>query len=307
VRGWLACAWLAAAAPAWGGGVGTSGANLLKASAGARELALGGAATALAGDLSVLAANPALLVPLGGRALELMHWPGAGDSRTEYAGYSVPLGGLGWLAGSVVFRTLPTIDNEDAADAPIAVTDGLLLVSFARRFGRAGGSAGVNLKLFNGALGDVRASTFALDAGAVTQSRGPNPVRYGLAVLNLGSPIRYEEAGEPLPLAIRLGAAWSRAFFPHGLTLAADATFDVESNARFAAGAEWLQSGRLALRGGAAWSRFGGGTFAAGGGWRFRSTILGPEAEYRLDYAFVPFATIGSFQPTNVFSLFVRF
>lgn len=307
MRGRLALALLAIAAEARGGGVGTSGANLLKASAGARELALGGAATALAGDLSVLAANPALLVPLGGRALELMHWPGAGGARTEYAGYSVPLGGLGWLAGSVVFRTLPTIDNEDAADDPISVTDGLLLVSFARRFGRAGGAAGVNLKLFNGALGDLRASSFAIDAGAVTQTRGAHPVRYGLALVNLGAPITYEETGEPLPLAIRLGAAWTRPFFPHALTLTTDVKVDVESNAKVAAGAEWLQSGRLALRGGASWSRFGGGSFAAGGGWRFRSTILGPEAEYRLDYAFVPFATAASFEPTNVFSVFIRF
>ena len=298
---------LLAAGPAAAGGVATTGANLLKASVGGRDLAMGGAATALAGDLSVLGANPALLAPLGGRSLELMHWPGVGGSRTEYAGYSVPLGGLGWLAGSVVFRTLPEINNEEATDDPLAVTDGMLMVTLARRIGRVGGSAGVNLKLFNSALGEIRSASFALDAGAVTQSRGANPVRYGVSIVNLGQPVKFEETGEPLPLAVRLGAAWSRSFFPHSLTLAADARFDVEQNARLAGGVEWLQSGRLALRGGGGWSRYGGGTVSLGGGWRFRSTILGPEAEYRLDYAFLPFTTPGALVPTNVFSVFVRF
>ena len=92
--------------------VATTGANLLKAQVGARTQAMGGAGTALPGDLSGLLANPSLLVSVGGRALMLTHWPGIADMRTEYASYSIPLGGLGIWAGSVLFRTLPDVDNE---------------------------------------------------------------------------------------------------------------------------------------------------------------------------------------------------
>jgi hypothetical protein len=288
-------------------GVGTTGAGLLKVQAGARELAMGGAGTALAGDLSVLLVNPALLAPIGTRSLMLMHWPGVADNRTEYAAYSVPLGSFGFWAGSVLFRSMPDIDNQDAIDAPVAVSDGALLMTFARRMGGFGGAGGVNIKVFNSALGDSRATSVAIDLGLLSQGTGRYPLRYGLSITNLGNPIKHLEAGEPLPIAVRGGLSWSRGWYPHALTVAADALLNTEQNTRLALGAEWIQAGHLAIRAGGNYSRYGGTAFSLGGGWQFRSTVLGPEAEYHLDYAYMPFRVLDSFEPTHCFSIFVKF
>jgi hypothetical protein len=288
-------------------GAGTTGAGLLKVQVGSRELAMGSAGTALPGDLSVLLANPALLAPVASRSLMLMHWPGVAETRTEYAAYSVPLGSLGIWAGSVLFRTLPDINNEDAIDAPVAVSDGAIMMTFARRMGGLGGAGGFTIKVFNSSLGEIRATSAAVDIGMLSQGTGRFPVRYGLSIVNLGNPIKHVEAGEPLPITVRGGLSWTRGWYPHNLTLAADASLTAEQNTRLAAGAEWIQAGHLALRAGGAYSRYGGTTFSLGAGWQFRSTLLGPEAEYHLDYAFMPFAVLDSFESTNCFSVFVKF
>jgi len=294
-------------APSRAAGVGTTGASLLKVEAGARELAMGGVGTALAGDLSVLLQNPALLASVGARALMLMHWPGVADNRTEYASYSIPLGSFGIWAGSVLFRSMPDISNQDAIDPPLAVSDGEVLMTYARRMGRSGGAAGVSIKLFNCTLGDIRATSVAIDMGLLSQGSGRFPIRYGLSITNLGFPIKLIETGEPLPITVRGGLSWSRGWYPHVLTIATDAQLNAEQNARIGLGAEWLQAGHVALRAGGRLSRYGGAAFSLGGGWQVRSTLLGPEAEYHLDYAYLPFQVLDSFEPTHCFSIFVKF
>jgi len=279
----------------------------LKTQVGSREQSMGGAGTALPGDLSGVLANPALLVPVGGRALMLTHWPGIADLRTEYASYSIPLGGFGIWAGSVLFRTLPDVDNDLPGEAPVGVNDGMLMMTLARPVGHGRGSAGLNVKLFNSTLGDSRATSMALDMGAMTATSGANPVRYGLSITNVGNPIKHEAVGEPLPLSVNGGVSWSKAWYPSSLTLAADGSFTVEQNMRVAAGAEWVQAGRLAVRAGGGYGRFTGASFGFGAGWQFRSTLLGPEAEYHLDYAYCPFTLLTQYVPTNVFSLYIKF
>ncbi len=287
--------------------VGTTGANLLKAEVGPRTQAMGGAGTALTGDLAGLLTNPALLVPIGGRALMLTHWPGVAEMRTEYASYAIPVGGLGFWAGSVLFRTLPDVDNDVPGEAPVAVNDGMLMMTFGRPVGKGRGAAGLNIKLFNSTLGDSRATSVALDMGAVTATSGANPLRYGISVDNVGNPIKHESTGEALPLTVNGGVSWGRAWYPNSLTLAADGSFNVEQNLRVAAGAEWVQAGRVSLRVGGGYGRFTGANFGLGAGWQFRSTLLGPEAEYHLDYAFLPFALLSQYVPTNAFSLYIKF
>ncbi len=306
-----------------GAGAGTAGANLLKVSVGSRGLAMAGAATALPGDLSGLLANPALLSQLGSRALMLMRWPGVADMRTDFLSYSVPLGRLGLWAGTVLFRTLPAIDNVSdwtrrapvpapvPGEAPVPVNDGMLMISTGRTIGKSGGHAGVNIKLFNSSLGDVRASSVAMDVGALMKARGPKsvwwPSQYGVSVVNLGYPIRHESVGEALPLGVRGGVSWYRLMYPHSFTLASDLVVNIEQDVRLAAGAEWVQGGRLGLRTGASIGRYRKANFSLGAGWQLRSTLLGPEAEYHFDYAYLPFAFLAGFAPTHAFSVFVKF
>jgi hypothetical protein len=306
---WLCAGWAAGvlAGGAHAAGVATTGENLLKVNVGARELAMGGAGAALVGDLSGVLANPALLSAVGSRSLMLMHWPGLAESRTEFASYAAPLGRAGLWAGSVLFRSLPPVDNEEAADAPVTYSDGMILLTFARPMGTGASHGGASVKVFNSEIGESRATSVALDVGALFQTAGRFPLWYGFGVANLGNPVKHEEAGEPLPLALRGGGAWSRDWFPHRLTLAAEVRLNAEQNARAALGIEWIQAGRLALRAGGAVARYGRPAYSLGLGWQFRSTVLGPEAEYHLDYAYLPFAFLSSFEPTHGFAVFVKF
>jgi hypothetical protein len=235
------------------------------------------------------------------------HWPGVAQMKTEFVSYSLPVGSLGLWAGTVLYRTLPDIDNEVPGEEPVPVNDGMIMMSFARRLGGAGRHAGVNVKLFNSAIGDVRATSVALDFGTIMQASKPFPFLYGFSLSNLGLPIRHERVGEMLPVALRGGVSWSRLIYPHSLNVAADVSVNAEQDARGAAGVEWVQGGHLGLRAGASWSRYAGANYSLGVGWQLRSTVLGPEAEYHLDYAYVPFAFLSAYQPTHVFSVFVRF
>ena len=92
-----------------------------------------------------------------------------------------------------------------------------------------------------------------------------------------------------LKTTVRGGTSWSRKWYPSAMTLAMDASFNVEQDWRVSGGIEWLQAGRLGLRAGGTLSRYASPGFSLGAGWKFRSTLIGPEAAYSLDYAYLPF------------------
>ncbi len=308
----LACVCLAW--PARGGaGPGTSGADLLKVSVGSRHLAMASAETALRGDLAGVLANPALLSLLGRRSIMFMHWPGIAEMRTEFLSYSLPAGKVGTWAGTVLFRTFPAIDNEVPGEAPVEVSDGMLMMSLGRGTGKGRGHLGASIKLFNSALGDVKATSVAADIGAAGRAMGTKYFRYGVSVNNIGAPIKHEEAADALPLTVRAGLSYERPFEPHHLTVSWDMRINVEQDLRVALGLEWMQAGRLGLRAGGWYRRFAARNFSFpgnctfGAGWRFSSTMLGPYAEYNLDYAFLPFALLTQDAPTHAFSVFIRF
>jgi hypothetical protein len=237
-----------------------------------------------------------------------MHWPGIGDAKTEFVSYSVPAGPLGLLAGTVLFRSIPDIDNNTTA-VPVAepvvpVNDGMIVLTLGRPARQPAGHAGVSVKIFNSALGDVRATSMALDLGWLGRYR---EVWYGLSLLNVGLPIKHESTGEMLPITLKGGGCYTRMIYPHSLTVSAEVSANVEQDARLAAGVEWLQIGRLGLRAGGAVSRYTGTSFTIGAGWQIRSAVLGPEAEYHFDYAYLPFSFLSGYQPTHALSVFVKF
>jgi len=288
-------------------GAGTTGANLLKVAMGVRQAGMGGVGTALPGDLAGTLSNPALLSYVSSRSVQLIHWPGMGGLRTEFASYSIPVGWLGTWAGTVLYRTLPPIDNAGLSEEAITVNDGMVMMGLGRPLGRSGWLGGANVKLFNSSLGDIRATSGAVDLGVMRATPGAEPVRYGLAVDNLGLPIKHESVSAALPLTLRGGASWTKQWYPHSLTIATEGCFNWEMDARAAAGVEWLQQGKLALRAGINASRYAGWSWSLGTGWHMRSAAFGPEAEYEIEYAFVPFPLQTVFEPTHAFSLYIKF
>ena len=249
---WSLCL-LASASTANADSAGTSAATFLQMGFGARPIGFGEAFVPVANDVSALYYNPAGL-----------SYPGVADEKSSAGSYQIlasqalltqgvsmtqvglvnrPFGvSLTHLSlGGIEQRTLET-------DAPVvAGASGLALgVSYARKVGVVG--VGVTGKYIRESIASYSATAFALDMGALYRFES-RPVSLGLDLANMGTPIRYIDQSYPLPMIVRLGAAYGLTRdFPHALVLQLDKPYGEGVNARL--DFEYRGFGPIALRAG---------------------------------------------------------
>ncbi len=219
-----------------------------------RAIALGGAYAGLAADVHSPLYNPAGLAHVKTTELGFIHHIGLIDS-VEYLALARPMQAGGILGGNIVYRHMPDIDHAAAGDEPVGANDLLLTLSYALGFktdpqAQADLTAGLNLKWGSSNLGQYTATVLALDAGVGWRPHGWQGVKLGLAVQNVGTPVKYAEEEDPLPLNVKLGAAYrvieSRA---HQVDVALDLNVPAETDKFFAGlGAEYVLNQLLALR-----------------------------------------------------------
>ncbi|NTV52437.1 MAG: PorV/PorQ family protein [Candidatus Firestonebacteria bacterium] len=199
-------------------GPGTTGADVLKVNLGARPNALGGAYSAVGNDVQSLLYNPADLAGAQGSDAVFQHYAAFAEVTYELLGYAQPVEDMGIVGGTLVWRTMPPIDNPGAPDAPVAVNDLVLTVGEGRLWKEwfGGGPAildrlavGGAAKIIYSSLREAHAVSLAADLGAVWNS----PATWGLPVTvaaglqNAGAPLRFLEQADPLPLCGRLGVS----------------------------------------------------------------------------------------------------
>jgi len=141
---------------------------------------------------------------------------------------------------------------------------------------------GANLKMIHSALLDeYTALAAAMDLGACVELPGVlRPVRVGLAVKNIGTPLKYGKNNDPLPTYALLGMAYEIFRNPTlAILLAGDVQYDFKDTWNETFGAEVSLYDWLALRGG---YRVDSdlGEFTMGLGFRL--------GRFQLDYAFGP-------------------
>ncbi|KAF0125604.1 MAG: hypothetical protein FD189_2243 [Elusimicrobia bacterium] len=270
---------------------GTTAAAFLKSPPAARIEALGGGGLAAPAPDSVFF-NPAALAGLRG-AYAVSGYESLLESayRASLA-VSIPgSGGTTWSAGAVFGSggKLDLLDARGDYGGSFTHYDAALFVSAA--FPLRDGGFGFSLKGIRSALGDVSALGAAVDLGYMSYSRRRDGADMALTLRNLGTPLKYEEESDPLPLELAAGLLWR---YAGGFRLMADGRMPVDHAPYFIMGGEYGvpfgSAASFALRAGFSSKSLDdlGAAGSISGGFGLG---LGAAA---FDYAFVPYGDLGS-------------
>ncbi|MCX5796452.1 MAG: PorV/PorQ family protein [Elusimicrobia bacterium] len=200
---------LVLAAPRLQAEPGLTAASTLQRPLAARPLGLGEAFSAVDGGLDSLGYNPAGSARLERPELETSYVRGIASDDFGFLGYAHPLH-FATITGGLVYYNAGNIDislSNGTKESRTAQQDmvGLLSASFPLAWGLcAGGTA----KFYRFELAqEAKASGFAGDLGALWHSP-LSGLNLGASLQNLGPDVKFEQAGDPLPLTTRFGAAY---------------------------------------------------------------------------------------------------
>lgn len=281
-----------------------SGAEFLKIDTDAKAVAMGSAYTAMANGIDAMHYNPSGLAGLNHAEVGFSHTNWLLDSSHDFIGIAMPVGkssavngkrlavGLGFTRltnGSLEGRAADRgrTGGFDAYDQSIAL-------GAAKNFGSY--SLGGSVKYIQSSIAGSRANAFALDLGAGRRLTGL-PVYVALAVQNLGTPIRYIDQSDPLPLSVSAGLLLTA--LP-GVDISLDLKrFVHEKENNYNVGMNYNFIPGLALRTGYILNDPRGfqmgnkaGGFSAGVGLYFFGTDL--------DYSMSPFGELGNVQKFSI-------
>jgi len=298
---------------------GTSGFQFLKVGQLARQVAMGGAATAEVSDAAAMQINPAGLAQQMERRWCASYANLYTDVQSGFLGYSHPVTEEAVLGVSLVYLSSRNIPRRDVAnndlgtysfsDLAFAVSGGARLVGgpdtlpeFLKRRLRDRSvrvDGGLTLRAIYEKLDDYSASGFGVDAGVLVHMPDQR-TRLGVAVNNLGKQATaYNDIKDGLPTVVRAGLRHQLREAP--LVVVGDVELPRDNSVRFGVGGEVRlgatnhRPAPFALRLGynsqgrdlkttADDSGIAGFSFGTGLQWR----------QYMLDYSFTPGLGLGT-------------
>ncbi len=270
---------------------GTTAAAFLKSPPAARLEALGGAGLAAPAPDSVFF-NPAALAGLR-RAYAVSGYEAMLESAYRGAlAFALPAsGGKAWSAGAVFGSggKLDILNARGDYGGSFTHYDAALFLSAA--FPLRDGGFGFSVKGIRSALGGVSAVGAAVDLGYISYSRRRDGADIAFTLRNLGTPLKYEEESDPLPLELAAGLLWR---YAGGFRLMADGRMPADHAPYFMLGGEYGvpfgNPASFALRAGFSSRNLDdlGAAGAISGGFGLG---LGGAA---FDYAFVPYGDLGA-------------
>lgn len=279
---------------------GEAGFDFLRTEMGARPAAMGGAFTAVVGDIHGLIYNPASLVGVRDKESVFTYLDHLLDIKSGFVGFSKSLAGAGQLGVGVFYinygemrRTDP--DGEDLGSFMPA--DFVLSVAHADSFSM-GLRFGVSLKYVQSSIDQFTARGVAVDFGLIY--RIPSQLlNIGLSVLNLGKSVQaFVDKLEKLPISYRVGFSKRLAHLPLLLNFNLIKYQYDESNIfwglYWALGSEFTITKNFFLRWG--YNSRGREEKVGLGSDRFAGFSLGfgiRLGEYRLDYGHSSYGTLG--------------
>lgn len=278
---------LVAAGPVSGGEPGSAGAAFLKLGIDARAIAMGEAQTGLADNVNAMYWNPSGLAQVEGLQLAFMHNFHFMDMYHDYLGVATPLGARGSVGLGAYYWTSGTIMGMDETGTPTTefsawdLALGLCYAHSLTPFLAGGGS----LKVIMEKNEEEDGSALAVDAGALIKPPVAG-LSLGMAINNVGTELTLVEESYPLPLTVRVGAAWKVPLA--GLALAGDLVVRNDDGPSLATGVEYTFAQVLALRLGYRTGSDLGALAGLRAGCGFRFQMIG------LDYAFAPYGELGN-------------
>jgi hypothetical protein len=304
---------------------GINGMPFLKIGVGARQVALGSAATTLYGNANAMFWNPAGIdVDAGVTQVALNHNKWIISLDHEAAAITHGFGNLGTFGLGFIYMGMNDIPADrdiappgfeyaqidQARTATYGYYDAAMILSYAKRLTDRF-RMGANAKLLREHIDDQSVTVFAFDFGAIYET-GFRDLTLGARLSNLGQDVEYFAIAVPIPLTFSIGASMSLAREENSaFKVLLDATKPQDSAQLYFAGAEWTFQNWLALRGGYKFNYSGvkdvNGIMTTDEGASFGVGLrlpVGGSVNMMLDYAFTDF---GIFDNTHRFSLSVGF
>lgn len=274
-------------------GAGTTGAQFLKISPGAKPMGMGGAYSAVSGDSNGIYYNPACLAGMEAKELGFTYLQHFEDTSAGVLSAVFPSGsgaigaGLTYLSVANIERR--TADTADAIDT-FGATDMMLTVAYAKKdMFMEGVYCGANLKIISQTIDVQAASSLAVDlAGLYPVSE---KFTIGANLQNLGTGVKFSEseATDQLPLNLKLGAGLKAG---EKLLIASDIDVGLADSANYVAiGGEYLLNEMIALRLG---YRIGYDTASLGSLVGFTLGLGFTKSSFGVDLAVVPFGDMGT-------------
>lgn len=271
------------------GAAGETSLDFLRLDVGPRQVAMGGAAAAVGGDAYGMTYNPALLASLGAQEAAFSHAQWLQSITYQDFLYAHPLS-WGTLGGRVQRLGYGDINAYDAAGAKagsFSASDLLLGGGYAKSFPKSGLSLGGQVKIARRTIGAVSAQAVLFDLGAAFTPRRRGllgDATFGLSARNLGSSVKFDRVGEPVPTEVLAGAAlkWQDG----RLLTSVDGRFPLAGGPGGRLGAEFWLMPNLALRAGLDINQSQGPGVRAGLGFLAGRGVV-------VDYAFLPMGELG--------------
>ena len=188
---------------------GTSGAQFLKVIAAPRVAALAGTYAAVNDDVNSIVCNPAGLAGLQKKEVVLVQNNWIQDIANQYFAYGMPIGKAGTLGVSVIMlsvKDINKVNNSAVAQGTYGTADTAVSLAYAAKLGEKL-SVGLNAKSISSKIDDVSASAMAADIGG--QYKASEKLNIGLVAENVGTELKFIAEGDPLPMLIKLGGAYT--------------------------------------------------------------------------------------------------
>ncbi|MDI6703722.1 MAG: PorV/PorQ family protein [bacterium] len=274
--------------------VGTTSAQFLKISKGARAIGMGGAFNAIADDVSTLYWNPAGLGQIKGLEATFSYISHFQDINFGSIGLVQPtrIGAFGIGVVYLGHKDIPGYDVRAVSIGDYSANSMCVSLAYGKRFGKVilfGGS----FNYISEKIENEDASGFAVDLGLFCKV----PIKdlsLGLVIKNLGQDIKFVKEDNPLPLNFKLGLSFKPLT---SLILAADFTIPQDNEFYGGIGVEYWIKNIMALRCGYTTGPQDEGPGVSGG-------IGFNISRFVVDYAFSPYGNLGE---NHALSLLVRF
>lgn len=281
---------------------GTSSGQFLKLGAGARATGMGEAYSAVADEASAIYWNPAALARIPNFSMTFMHAALLADISYEFFGYGQRLGHSGVLGLGFQYLSMPAFHETDSSGFETGTSfnprDMGVTLAYSFLLGE-NYSVGISGKHIRSEI-DKAASTFAADFGILATPGGKN-LRLSLVVQNLGGKLKFDQKSDPLPLNMKVGSSFH---ISENWLMGLDASFPRDNRPYAALGTEYQVNCSPAF--GFA-GRVGFNSRSLGDVNNFNGISLGAGVNFKtikLDYAFLPFGSIGT---TNRISVTIGF
>ncbi|MFA5859392.1 MAG: PorV/PorQ family protein, partial [Elusimicrobiota bacterium] len=280
-----------AAAPEIYKNTGYAGPAFLLMPFGARPAGLAGAFSALSDDSNALMFNPAGLGRVKQTDLQLMYSQWVAGITYQYAAYAQRFG-FGAVGINYAYWTSPEMTEivNETAGAKFTLRDSLLTLGAGFKLAKWC-KVGFNVRNVQSAIGKYSVNTTLTDAGLILNTIRDG-MSIGLAVQNMGSPVKYISEQITIPQIIR-GAVNFRLVFAESYSvfnIGIEAVKPVDGDIDYYAGIEHIGGDALALRVGYKYSKYDMqldqlSAWRAGVGLNLGGVYI--------DYAYIPFARVG--------------